>query len=238
MRSWGTSSVGDDRLTQLFPTASAILGLTGACMGVDHHSSQQVEAWYNGFWVCTLSAVAYKKVHLNRIEEHHIPTLLTDYQTTRNSLMMSNKVRGHAVVSHRGYITDGLDVAALIPKHTDAEQWLEQLGYALQQPRFTPYLGRRSNVLATPLAEPGESVVKSDSIEGMCEMLFLRLSTLTLGDLQPTECVLRLPMELEGANDAPHEKWNAVGTATVADHRSSVLRVFENRKVRMYNRSF
>ncbi|MDD2465401.1 MAG: type I-E CRISPR-associated protein Cas5/CasD [Desulfobulbus sp.] len=238
IRSWGATSVGDDRWTQQWPTASAILGLVGACMGVDHHSPIQVKAWYSGFLVCTLSAVSYEKSQLLGITSTHRPVLFSDYHTTSNSLTMADKPREHALISHRGYISDGLDVAALIPKHNEGELWLEQLVFALQQPKFTPYLGRRSNPLSAPLTNPEETVLHVDSTEDLCERLFSRLSALSVGDLKPTKCLLRLPTELDDKNSVLLNKWNDAGTDVIAEHRSGSLRTFKNRTVRLYRRDF
>lgn len=54
IRSWGGPSIGDDRWTEQWPTASAILGVTGACIGVDKNDTEQVTSWYGGFDVCTV----------------------------------------------------------------------------------------------------------------------------------------------------------------------------------------
>lgn len=237
LRSWGATSIGDDRWTQRLPTASAILGLTGACMGADHHSSNQIKAWYSGFFVCTLSAVLYENPQLYGITSTHHPVLISDYHTTSSSLTMADKPKEHAIISYRGYISDGLDVAALIPRHGDAETWLEQLVFALQQPTYTPYLGRRSNPLSAPLTDPGETVLRVDSTEDLCERLFSRLSALSVGDLKPTKCLLRLPLELD-ENSSLLNKWSDAGTDVMAEHRSGFLRTFENRTVRLYRRDF
>ena len=235
MRSWGVTSVGDDRWTGQWPTASAILGLAGACMGVDRHSPEQVTAWYNGFLVCTLSAIAYRKP-FQRFTKYH-PSILSDLQTTKNSLNMNGKRRKDTIMSHRGYITDGLDVAAVIPVHTDAEDWLEQLAFAIQQPCYTPYLGRRSNSLSAPLAEPGEGVMSFSSADSLCEHLFWSLSNLQIGELQPAECMLRIPSGLWNETDDFLSKWDCAGREVVADHRPGFLRFFKNHTVLMYRRT-
>ncbi len=234
MRSWGVCSIGDDRWTNQWPTASAVLGLTGACMGVDRHSPEQVTAWYSGFMVCTLSAVAYR--HKRRRYHESYPSLLSDLQTIRNSLNANGRLRKDTIVSHRGYITDGIDIAAIIPVHNEAEEWLEQLVYAIQQPRFTPYLGRRSNPLSAPMVEPGEGVTAVQSTVDLCDHLFWRLSALQVGELCPSECLLRLPYQLRDESVTFKEAWFFTGKDMVSDQRVGFLRFFTNRTVLCYRR--
>lgn len=236
MRSWGEISIGDDRWTGNWPTASAVLGLAGACMGVDNHDPDQVTAWYNGFMVCTLSAVSYRYKHNSRFRDKHHPVVLSDFHTIRNSLNMNGKRRQDAIISHRGYLADSLDVAAIVPVHNAAEEWLEQLVFAVQQPCFTPYLGRRSNPLSAPLIEPEEKVVRVQSSEDLCELLFWRLSHLQTGEWLLAECMLRIPRQLQSESETFTKKWSFAGEEVVADHRAGFQRFFKNRTVCMYRR--
>lgn len=231
MRSWGATSIGDDRWTTQWPTSSAILGLTGACMGVDQHNPEHVAAWYNGFLVCSVSAVAYKKRYGNRKNWEHHPIMDSDYQTIRNSLNMDGKHRKGAIVSHRGYIADGLEISTLTPVHSDAKQWLQQLVFAVQQPQYTPFLGRREHPLSAPLTQPGEKVLSVNSVIEMCDEMISRLSKLSIGDLHPTRCLLRIPMGLLEDTTNFSKKWHFAGEELVADSRSGYLRTFKDRKV-------
>ncbi len=231
MRSWGTTSIGDDRWTDQWPTTSAILGLTGACMGVDHHDPGQVSSWYNGFLVCSASAVSYKKRYGYGQKREYHPAMESDYQTIRNSLNMNGKRRKDTIVSHRGYIADGLDITALVPIHNNAEQWLEQLVFAVQQPHFTPYLGRRAFPLSAPLVKPGEKVEEVNSVKEICKKMIARLAEQNIGDLQPSRCKLRIPVALLGNTADFTKEWLFAGEDVVADDRSGYLRSFKGRKV-------
>ena len=235
-RSWGTASGGDDRPTEFYPTASAVLGLAGACMGVDSAAPEQVGTWNRAFEVCTISATSYVQKIDSERQVSFYPELLTDYQTTRNSLGMDGKFRATAIESLRGYVTDGLDVAAVVPRSEEADGWLTGLSYALQQPRFTPYMGRRSNPFSTPPVEPGEGVINLSSMADLCERMFSRLSGLRIGDLSPSTCLLRLPSSLVEQEGEPGEKWIGAGQSAIADLRSGPLRTFENRLVYFYRR--
>lgn len=131
MRSWGSTSVGDDRSTEFNPTASGILGLAGACMGVDNSNHDRVNAWYNAFYVCSLNTLSYTQTIQSGMNKANYPKVLTDYQTVRKSRNMDNKIRQETIVSLRHYLSDALDVAAIIPAHDNAEEWLEQLAFAV-----------------------------------------------------------------------------------------------------------
>jgi len=155
--------------------------------------------------------------------------MLSDFHTIKNSLDMNGKIRQDTIISHRGYITDGLDVAVLLPVHNDAEEWLEQLAFAIQQPHFTPYLGRRSNPFSAPLAEPDEKVVKVQYPDELYEQLFLRLSKLQVGDLQPAKYLLRIPIKLRNETDTFLSKWSFTGKDVVAENRPGFLRFFKNK---------
>ena len=235
-RSWGTTSVGDDRETDLFPTASAVLGLAGACMGVDLHSKEQVKSWYSGFHVVTLSAVSYLRTKPNERHPIYNPSLLVDFHTISDSLTMGGTTKNDSVLSYRNYITDALDVAVIIARHEDANNWLGQLAMALHQPRFTPYLGRRCNPLSTPLAEPNETMIWIDSIEEVTDRMFLRLTKLSIADLKPYQCCLRVSNDLESNSNRLKEKWSYKKTEFVADQRTGAFRTFENRKIHLYTR--
>ncbi len=235
MRSWGCTSIGDDRWSEQFPTASAILGLTGACIGVDYNDSEQTTTWYSSFFVCTISALSYENKYHSK--PTYYPAVLTDYQTTKNSLNMNNTRRKGAIISNRSYIANGLDVAAIIPVHTKAEEWLKQLSFAIQQPHFIPYLGRRANPLSAPLAEPGEKIAHADNIEELLELLFLRFSHQRIGNNKPAECLLRIPNALKKENDTFKENWIFSGNVTLSDQRAGLLRCYKNRSVQTYRRT-
>jgi CRISPR system Cascade subunit CasD len=234
LRSYGNISVGDDRSTGRYPTASAILGLVGACMGVNEHDKEQVVAWYNAFRVCTLSVVSYKHKYRLGINGTHYPIMISDYHTTRNSINMSGERRKDTIVSHRGYLADALDVAAIIPVHKEATNWLEQLVFAIQQPYFTPYLGRRSNPLSRPLVEPGEKVIVVKSMEELCDRLLSRLTSQRIDEWIPSDCVLRVPEQLQTVSETFADKWIFAGKDMIADHRPGRLRIFANRSVCVY----
>lgn len=234
LRSWGNISVGDDRSTGRYPTASAILGLTGACMGVDEHNQEQVKAWNKGFYVCTLSAISYKHKYRSGYNSKHYPAIFSDYHTVKNSINMNGDQRKETIVSHRDYLTDALDVAAIIPAHKEANKWLEQLAFAIQQPCFTPYLGRRSNPFSRPLAEPGEKISTPQSIEELCSHLLDRLTNLQIDKWIPSDCILRIPLQLQPVAGTFANKWNFIDKEMIADHRPGSLRFFTNRTVYVY----
>jgi CRISPR system Cascade subunit CasD len=136
LRSWGGMSLGDNRETLLHPTASALIGLLGACAGIDRHNAVALDAWYQA-WDC-MSLTAHRS-------STELPSLLLDFQTARCSLNTSGKTITDAVISHRGYLQDTIDVAALaLQPHADPAL-LELALAGIRTPVYTPYLGRISN---------------------------------------------------------------------------------------------
>jgi CRISPR system Cascade subunit CasD len=240
LRSWGALSIGDNRETNFYPTASAILGLAGACIGVDQKNKKETTAWYTGFSVITISAIKYIMQYPSQNQEAVIePALLTDFHTVQNSLAMNDESRSDTIISERDYITDGLDVAALVPRHNEAEGWLENLVSAFIQPTYTPFLGRRGNVFSEPVLEQGDKVCEFASISDLTEKLFHRFAKQKVGEFHPSSCLLRVP----GKNgfDTSIKKtglWCPGKSETVLDQRTSFLRFHGPRFVREYYRDF
>lgn len=164
LRSWGVMSLGDDRATQQVPTASAVIGLVGACVGVDHRNRAAVEAWYPRWQVLTGTAVAWALAGRERWGRMHMrPLTRVDYHTTSQSLEMSGKERKHPIVSYRGYLEEGVDVVLMVPTSPLSAEDKAAILRALAHPVYTPYLGRRSNPLSAPLGMDAAWITAGDA---------------------------------------------------------------------------
>jgi CRISPR system Cascade subunit CasD len=226
-RSWGTFSVGNHRSTEMLPTASGILGLGAACIGLIRGSPNNVKAWYSGFWIVTCSSTKFTDE--NDFSKILFPSVTTDYQTAQGNFSMNGETR--IAESYSEYIENTIDVAAIIPKHSEASIWLSQLQSAFEQPRSTPYLGRRSCVLSAPLTEIGDQVIEITSIEDLAETLAKRLEKERLGSWICSEYLLRIP-KLLSCNDKPiGKRWQRLYEKTILDERSSAMRFFSSREV-------
>lgn len=148
LASWGEIAVGESRHSSVHPSRSALLGLLGAALGVRRDDDAGQAALWAGyrFGVKLLSA----------------GTPLRDYQTvqappqsrkmnylTRRQELADRDQLG-TLLSAREYRCDSLALVA-IEALPAAPQGLPALSDALKQPRFPPYLGRRSCPLALPL---------------------------------------------------------------------------------------
>ena len=226
-RSWGCLSVGHNRWSEEIPTASAVLGLLGACIGLNARDSAAVKAWYAGFFVSTCSVFEF-----TNNDEIISPTLLTDFQTAQGSFGMSCQKKQE--ISYRQYYTDGFDVAAVLPRHQMAEEWTQILVSACEQPIYTPYLGRRSNPLSAPLRKVGEKLDECSSVAELGEKLHSRMVEDCGWDV--SRCLWRVPQNLELSDGVVCENWVQMGDNMVMDQRSSGLRFFSNRAVVDYLR--
>lgn len=145
---FGAPAVGERRGSYDRPARSAVLGLVGACLGIERTDNGALDA------LQTQYGLALHCQHQGR--------LLVDYHTaqvpstkrgrrfaTRREELMADAL--NTVLSRRDYRTDAWHLAALWIR-ADAHWPLHALQQALTAPRFTPYLGRKSCPLGLPLA--------------------------------------------------------------------------------------
>lgn len=147
LRSWGATSLGDDRWTEMRPTASAVIGMVGACAGIDRKDRDLCEAWYSSWDVVSASATDWWSEGGGRM----LPGIRQDYQTAKNSMDMSGGLNDDAVVSRRGYLEESREAAAIVLRPDADEAFFDLAAAGLRQPVYTPYLGRRSNPLSEPM---------------------------------------------------------------------------------------
>lgn len=160
LRSWGAMSIGDDRWTNERPTASAVIGLLGACAGIDRHNRALCAQWHMSWRMASLRALEW-----SRDRSNFTPTVRTDFQTARDSFDVSGKTKDDAVVSRRGYIEEAREVCALVFADNAQAELLELALRGLKNPVYTPCLGRRSNPLSQPLAGRDPVIEFGDAAE-------------------------------------------------------------------------
>ncbi len=142
MQAWGGHTYEDYRPTQAFPTRSGILGLLGACMGIQRKNRELLLA---------LNASILMAVRADRKESRNTTTI-TDFHTVQEARKVDGKTNPNPVVSRREYLCDAeFTVALRLDK--DSPFTTSQLIQALKKPIFTPFLGRRSCPLARPIFE-------------------------------------------------------------------------------------
>lgn len=125
MQSWGSASLFDTRETDYAPTKSGVVGMLAAALGRKRNASLE-----------DLTSVKYG-VRIDRQGER-----VTDFQITD----MGGKYNSN--LSYRTYLCDAIFLVGL---ESDNLSKLEELEYALRNPVYALFLGRRSCPPGLPL---------------------------------------------------------------------------------------
>lgn len=154
MQAWGTHTFEDFRPSSLFPTRSGLLGLLGACLGIDRHDHTGLEQ---------LAASVEFTVRLDRSvlrpeTEMPVPKAavkLPDYHTVIEARRANRPPKKRETIqSWREYLFDAA-FTVVIAEKSGAAVTLEAIAHALRRPCFTPVLGRRACPIARPLLDAG-----------------------------------------------------------------------------------
>lgn len=151
MQAWGTHTYEDFRPSSLFPTRSGLLGLLGACLGIDRNDRAGLER---------LAASVEFTVRVDRSASRPACDKPVDKESVKlidfHTVLAARKVDGSAnknpIVSRREYLYDAAFTVAVGEK-SGASVKLEAIADALRKPAFTPVLGRRSCPVARPLLD-------------------------------------------------------------------------------------
>ena len=149
MASFGSIAVGERRSGWDRPARSAVLGLIGACLGLERDNDAAQQALAEQYSLALLC---------------HAPgRLLADYHTTQ--VPSSKRRRSFAtrarelaepelntILSRRDYRTGAWHLGAVWPSGDRCRWSLPDLHDAMRRPVFIPYLGRKSCPLGLPLA--------------------------------------------------------------------------------------
>ena len=149
LASFGAIAVGERRPTWDRPARSAILGLVGACLGLEREDDMAQAALAFDYGLALLC---------------HAPgRLLADYHTaqvppTRNKRRFATRAEELAapdlatILSRRDYRTGAWHLAALWACSAAPRWTLDDIAVAMAAPGFVPYLGRKACPLGLPLA--------------------------------------------------------------------------------------
>lgn len=151
MQAWGEHTFEGLRPSTNFPTRSALVGLLAACLGIDRNNRKQQQALADSF----LYAV-------RQDETEHKLVKMMDYHTVKDAREDYVGLKSHeTIITQREYLLDAVFTVAIW--NTDgAEYSLDQLKVAICQPRYTPFLGRRSCPITRPLYEDLVKAINSD----------------------------------------------------------------------------
>ena len=166
MQAWGSHTYEDYRPSLIFPTRSAVVGLLGACLGLEREKPELLKALNDSFEL-GFSVLAHPRLveqrHFDKELKPRTVTLhkMTDYHTVLDARRSDGGKRDDAIVSRREYLCDAEFALALLFKD-QAVYSLDKVVQAVKKPHYTPYLGRRSCPLHRPLFD---SIVNADTAE-------------------------------------------------------------------------
>jgi CRISPR system Cascade subunit CasD len=151
LASFGSIAVGERRSGWDRPARSAVLGLIGACLGLERDDDAGQDALAADYALALLCQSPGR--------------LLADYHTTQVPPAKRGRrfatraqelaVPGHelnTILSRRDYRTGAWHLGAISLRRESARWTLEELAAAMRRPAFVPYLGRKSCPLGLPLA--------------------------------------------------------------------------------------
>ncbi|MCG8536322.1 MAG: type I-E CRISPR-associated protein Cas5/CasD [Pseudomonadales bacterium] len=139
MQAWGRESFEGLRPSEVFPGRSALLGLLGACLGIDR-SDQDAQ-----------HSLAKSVSFAVRVDQQG--QKMTDYHTVKDARVEYSGLKSHDTIqTWREYWQDA-KYTVVIWLSPNAPITLENLESAIGKPKYTPVLGRRSCPLSRPLYE-------------------------------------------------------------------------------------
>lgn len=151
MQAWGTHTFEDFRPCNAFPTRSGLLGLVGACLGLDRRDTEALEQLAMSI-VFTVRADREVLRPEAKAPKAKAAVKLPDFHTVLSARKVDGSANKNPVVSRREYLFDAAFTVAIGAK-SDGPITLNAIAEALHRPYFTPVLGRRSCPIARPLLD-------------------------------------------------------------------------------------
>jgi CRISPR system Cascade subunit CasD len=147
MQAWGRETFEGLRPSELFPGRSALLGLLGACLGIERDDRQ------------SLHKLATSVNFAVRVDQQG--QKLTDYHTVKDARVDYQGLKSHDTIqTWREYWQDA-KYTVVVWLNECAVVSLRELQQAVNKPVYTPVLGRRSCALTRPLFESLTSAVSA-----------------------------------------------------------------------------
>ncbi|MBV9852114.1 MAG: type I-E CRISPR-associated protein Cas5/CasD [Armatimonadetes bacterium] len=157
LQSWGSRSRWDVRDTQPEPTKSGVLGLLGCALGYERGDRRLLE----------LDAGLRFGVRVEApgrvLEDYHtitdfLPTAAGDFKVlggtkSAAALRSDPDARPATIISPRFYLEDAAFLAALEATNGARPDLLQECAQAIQNPRWTLFLGRKACVPTRPIFE-------------------------------------------------------------------------------------
>ncbi len=164
MQAWGEHTFEGLRPSANFPTRSGLLGLLGACIGIIRNDRKHLQELADSVGM----AVRVDARHIAKLDGTWRAlrvTKTTDYHTVKDAREDYTGLKKHETIqTWREYLYDA-EFTVAIWNQTNWTLSIDRLEHAVRQPKFTPYLGRRSCPLARPLFE--KRVSSADVLEAL-----------------------------------------------------------------------
>lgn len=161
MQAWGSHTFEDYRPSNLFPTRSGLLGLLGACLGLERRDSLSLIELAESVEFAVRLDQGVPRPDTDRLVPKR-STKLPDYHTVLDARKVDGSTNKFPVQSQREYLFDAAFTVA-VGSRINARIALTRIAEALQCPRFTPVLGRRSCPITRPLLEQADPVGATDA---------------------------------------------------------------------------
>lgn len=209
MQAWGSHTFEDFRPSNLFPTRSGLLGLLGACLGIDRGDHAGLEQLAQSVEFTVRADRAVRRPDVEQLISK-AAVKLPDYHTILDARKVDGSTNKNAVESRREYLFDAAFTVAIGEKQ-NAPVTLTAIADALLRPCFTPVLGRRSCPITRPLLD-GTPVEASDAKAALVTALPVGGLIYAEGDLVSTQ-----PLRIR---DVPmHGRHRQFGTRQVYLHK-------------------
>jgi len=151
MQAWGTHSLEDFRPTNIFPTRSGLLGLLGACLGIERDDTLMQEQLAASVTFTVRADQSVLRVGTEKPTPKRAMKL-PDFHTVMDARKVDGSPREFPIVSRREYLFDAAFTVA-VGIQPGATFTLAQFAEALRRPCYTPILGRRACPIARPLLD-------------------------------------------------------------------------------------
>lgn len=123
LQSWGTGSSFETRHTDYYPSKSAIIGLIAACFGFKRNDDANIRK------LNSLNIAFRVDIQGRMTRDFHTAKKYKNGDVERN------------YVTNRYYLEDS---TFLVGVSSDDDEYIDDIVYALSNPYFQPFLGRRS----------------------------------------------------------------------------------------------
>ncbi|MGQ0697814.1 MAG: type I-E CRISPR-associated protein Cas5/CasD [Panacagrimonas sp.] len=156
LASFGTVAVGEQRPSQTHPGKSLVVGLLAAALGIRRDEEARLSQLTAELGLAVLqlsSGDLLRDYHTAQVPSQSDLNKSPHY-SRRDELRAAPKQELNTILSSRDYRSEAVNVVAVWRRAgcDDAVPSLSQLATALEQPRFTLYIGRKSCPLSLPLA--------------------------------------------------------------------------------------